>query len=173
MNRQHEARACRNRHCRVEFSPLHGNRQYCTPRCYEARQNQTLHKREHRSLLNQRLHRKFGVLCRHARQRGIENVLNLTEYGLLVEDASCHWCGGSLPLIGHGLDRLDSTKGYSIANCVPSCEACNLGRRDMTPDEFRAWIKRVYERQFSSDQVTRLVSAQTTNENLGASKPAA
>lgn len=35
-----------------------------------------------------------------------------------------------------GIDRLDSSIGYSVSNCVPCCGRCNYMKRDMTYLEF-------------------------------------
>lgn len=43
-----------------------------------------------------------------------------------------------------GLDRRDSSRGYDLDNVVPCCRACNVAKNDMTVDEFRAWLLRVY-----------------------------
>jgi len=37
----------------------------------------------------------------------------------------CHYCSGPLPICGHGLDRLDNTKGYTKENIAPCCRYCN------------------------------------------------
>jgi 5-methylcytosine-specific restriction endonuclease McrA len=43
----------------------------------------------------------------------------------------------------NGLDRKDSTKGYTISNVVPCCRSCNLSKNDMTISEFAEWVRRV------------------------------
>lgn len=44
-----------------------------------------------------------------------------------------------------GIDRIDNSIGYEVCNCVSCCQTCNLAKRDMTYDEFVAWINRAYE----------------------------
>jgi hypothetical protein len=36
----------------------------------------------------------------------------------------------------NGIDRVDSSKGYYIDNCVPCCGICNTCKMDLTLDEF-------------------------------------
>lgn len=43
----------------------------------------------------------------------------------------------------NGIDRIDSTKGYFVDNCVTCCSVCNFAKRDLTIDDFFAWIDRL------------------------------
>lgn len=52
------------------------------------------------------------------------------------------------PYIYNGLDRIDSSKGYSIENVVPCCKHCNVAKNSMTTDEFMDWIEKVYKHSF-------------------------
>lgn len=38
-----------------------------------------------------------------------------------------------------GVDRVDSSKGYSMDNCVPCCEMCNKAKRDKSVEYFLEW----------------------------------
>jgi hypothetical protein len=51
------------------------------------------------------------------------------------------------------LDRIDSSKGYSISNVVPCCATCNKAKLAMPRDEFLGWIDRVYQFQHRSEPV--------------------
>jgi len=44
----------------------------------------------------------------------------------------------------NGLDRIDSSKNHSEDNIVPCCVDCNIAKSNMTIEEFRNWLKRVY-----------------------------
>jgi hypothetical protein len=48
----------------------------------------------------------------------------------------------------NGIDRVDNFKGYEIDNCVPCCYICNYAKRDMSKDQFLAWVKRIYMNQY-------------------------
>ena len=72
----------------------------------------------------------------------------------------CFYCGlppvNSTPVWGsskgfpyNGVDRLDSTKGYSLENIVPCCGPCNVAKNNLGKDEFLAMIKRIYLKHFS------------------------
>jgi 5-methylcytosine-specific restriction endonuclease McrA len=45
----------------------------------------------------------------------------------------------------NGIDRVDSEKGYTMANVVTCCTTCNLAKRSMSVDEFAAWVRDVYK----------------------------
>lgn len=42
-----------------------------------------------------------------------------------LRQGNCHYCNGDLPETSRGLDRKDSSIGYTINNCVPCCGYCN------------------------------------------------
>lgn len=48
----------------------------------------------------------------------------------------------------NGIDRIDSSKGYTMENSVACCKYCNTAKNTMTESEFYTWIKRVYEFNF-------------------------
>lgn len=43
----------------------------------------------------------------------------------------------------NGIDRIDSTKGYNIDNCVACCSVCNIAKRNMPLNDFINWVKRI------------------------------
>lgn len=48
----------------------------------------------------------------------------------------------------NGIDRVDSSKGYTDENSVSCCKHCNTAKNTMSEDDFYKWIKRVYEFNF-------------------------
>ena len=48
----------------------------------------------------------------------------------------------------NGVDRVDSSKGYTKENSVPCCKYCNFAKHTMSETAFYNWIKRVYEYNF-------------------------
>lgn len=58
----------------------------------------------------------------------------------------------------NGIDRINSNKHYSLDNIVPCCKYCNTAKNIMSVDEFKQWIKRVYDYNFKqSEQQQSLV----------------
>ena len=46
----------------------------------------------------------------------------------------------------NGIDRVDSSIGYFLPNCVTACSRCNFAKNDMSINDFKEWIKTVYNR---------------------------
>lgn len=73
---------------------------------------------------------RYKATALQSRKRGLEFSLSLEDFTRLLSDARCHYCGGSLPDVGSGLDRIDNSTGYRIDNVVTCCTVCNLTRGD-------------------------------------------
>lgn len=52
--------------------------------------------------------------------------------------------------IYNGLDRIDSTKGYTIDNVVPCCLHVNLAKNNWSEDEFYQMVKDVYHHRIAA-----------------------
>ncbi len=85
-----------------------------------------------------------------AKKRGIDWSLT-KERVLELFSGNCHYCGSppsnvhkrtrtGKEFIYSGLDRVDSSKGYTLDNVVSCCKRCNSAKNDMTVEEFRAWL---------------------------------
>ena len=47
----------------------------------------------------------------------------------------------------NGIDRVDSTKGYTKDNVVSCCRSCNMAKAELTVTEFFKHIKQIYDFQ--------------------------
>ena len=97
-----------------------------------------------------------SLYCRtriSARVRNLDFDLSKTDFRRLIKEP-CHYCGqtpsqifgvrsrnGSF--VYNGLDRFDNFIGYTLGNVVPCCKTCNYAKRNMSVDEFLAWVKQV------------------------------
>ena len=68
---------------------------------------------------------RYRQLKQSSKMRGIELQLTFEQYAVIISNASCTYCEGSLPETGAGLDRIDSVVGYTLTNVVPCCTICN------------------------------------------------
>jgi hypothetical protein len=79
--------------------------------------------------------------------------LSVERFGELTKQ-NCFYCGSEPArvfrtvnptgdYICNGVDRLDSSKGYTYENCVPCCKTCNLMKLEMSVDEFIAACRSV------------------------------
>lgn len=89
---------------------------------------------------------KYGQYKYSAAARKFEFKLSKDEFKSIVLKP-CHYCGEEFSTTHHasschgsfssnGIDRIDSSKGYVLDNCVPCCSTCNTMKMDMRYDEF-------------------------------------
>jgi 5-methylcytosine-specific restriction endonuclease McrA len=70
---------------------------------------------------------------------------SLTETEYLEKTKECHYCGDDLNKIHEGvkLDRVDSSKFYTLQNTVGCCRMCNVAKNNHSIEVFLDWIKRL------------------------------
>ena len=107
----------------------------------------------------------IGHYKRSAAMRFLEFSLNNDECAELFS-GTCHYCGvlpfGSVAchknplgegrqykLLYNGIDRIDSEFGYTAENCVSCCKICNYAKRDMSYDDFLAWVNLIASYRFN------------------------
>lgn len=109
--------------------------------------------------------RRWKALCRYVRQKhggDWEKHINVQEKDELVTRLSdaCHYCGHKPNGTGddevNGLDRVDSSGIYSLANTVPCCGVCNSMKLTYSADQF---IWNVWN-------ITDKLSVEMTDEDL-------
>lgn len=86
---------------------------------------------------------RFRSLLRHAKARGLEVSISFEDYKILVSQP-CFYCKGTLPEVGHGVDRTNSEIGYVQGNLRPCCTQCNIAKCDYTESEFKEWALSLY-----------------------------
>lgn len=101
-------------------------------------------------------HELYSSYKYRAGQKNWEFNLTLAEF-IIITSMNCHYCGveplqevkSNKTFNGNyqhnGIDRIDSSLGYSIENCVPCCEICNKAKRDLSYNDFINWINRLIE----------------------------
>ena len=108
-----------------------------------------------RCMLQTPEHRTYLLVLRTASRRSIKWEISEKDWTDLAIQ-SCHYCGANpgnmISEYGfkyNGLDRIDSTKGYTLTNVVTSCKICNRSKSDMSQEDFYKWIKEVYAKTLS------------------------
>jgi 5-methylcytosine-specific restriction endonuclease McrA len=99
---------------------------------------------------------------RDARRRKLDFELSAEEFKILAT-GPCDYCGSCRMQTKYsrgkpenpayhfgafkytGVDRVDSSKGYAIDNCVSCCNICNIAKNSMSRKDFIAWIQRVHK----------------------------
>jgi hypothetical protein len=96
----------------------------------------------------------YGYYRNGAFARELEFLLTKEEVKDIM-NKNCYYCGEPPDKISknkynngdylhNGIDRIDSSKGYFIENCVPCCKKCNIAKLAMKREEFFDWIEKVF-----------------------------
>lgn len=96
--------------------------------------------------LNTLLYNVYIHYKNNAAQRNINFNLSEKDFKVLVKQ-NCYYCGQAPTKTKtasykneyeeiNGIDRIDSSKEYSLDNCVPCCEMCNKMKNTYTQDVF-------------------------------------
>lgn len=89
---------------------------------------------------------------RSAKQKNIVFSLN-DEQLMHLLSGNCHYCGQEPSnvqkyrngnFIYNGIDRINNNDGYTEENSVSCCNMCNRAKRNISYDNFIAWIKKAY-----------------------------
>jgi len=117
--------------------------------------------RVQRSAQKRRLPNNAGVINqiilgyrRHAKRRGLRWALSVSAVRRIIA-LSCHYCNSPPSNVkitkNHrqgftysGIDRVDSSVGYTEKNCVPCCKRCNKAKNDTPLEQFLIWVAAVY-----------------------------
>lgn len=92
---------------------------------------------------------------RHARDRGFSWELDYEDVAKTIK-RPCYYCGSidsnhkvtkncKEGFDHNGIDRVDSSRGYTIDNVVPCCKICNRAKNNMDQRDFIAWARNVVE----------------------------
>jgi len=92
---------------------------------------------------------------RKAKKQGLDYKLTEEQYRAITQK-DCYYCGAKPNNISknegrygvyiyNGIDRVDNNKGYTMDNIVPCCKRCNYAKKNHTLQEFKDWIKRIYD----------------------------
>jgi len=83
---------------------------------------------------------KYTKIKRGAKVREINFALPFQIYESKLWGEPCHYCGVDIEVTG--LDRKDSSKGYTPDNVVPCCWDCNRIKKDKPYEQFLEEIKK-------------------------------
>lgn len=108
-----------------------------------------------------------------AKQRGINWNLSEEEFKSIIKQ-NCYYCNeepsrhqsvsyrDDYELV-NGIDRIDSSKGYLMDNCVPCCNTCNLMKNTLPKDIFLNKISQIYNHSIKSS--TTIPKGSTSQAN--------
>lgn len=97
----------------------------------------------------------YGTYRKRSLQKKIDLTLTDTEFRDLTS-SNCHYCGEPPSMVitnksksgcytYNSIDRIDSKKGYTQDNTLPSCHRCNIMKMAMGYDEFLEAVRKIYK----------------------------
>jgi hypothetical protein len=98
------------------------------------------------------LKRMLRTYKRGARRRGLVFELTFEQFTKCAT-SSCFYCGAEpainsysaeakVPVAVTGIDRRDSSQGYTMENTVACCGICNSAKSDLSMQDFINWLRR-------------------------------
>lgn len=85
---------------------------------------------------------RFKMYQNSAKKRNKSFELNEQDFYLLMSQ-NCHYCDDEK---SYGIDRKDSSVGYTKENSLPCCKTCNFMKRDLDYDLFIDKVKKIVEK---------------------------
>lgn len=106
------------------------------------------------------LERLFNLsIVQRVKKKNIPLEITIDEYSNIIE-ANCYYCGAE-PLLkryaggiiwANGVDRIDSSIGYTLDNCVACCKKCNTMKMDMKVYDFFEQILKIVKHHNLNDK---------------------
>lgn len=102
------------------------------------------------------VNRIFSGYKRKSSLKNRDFKLSREDFEVLIK-GNCFYCGNTpsqilkrlksrkLQILYNGIDRINSNLGYIKDNCVSCCRYCNQSKSDLTLDQWKLYIKRIYQ----------------------------
>ena len=103
---------------------------------------------------------------KRAKNKNWNNIIDF-DFFKILSYSNCFYCGtkpimkvcdrkknkektkiSETKIMVNGIDRKDSSIGYTKHNSVSCCKHCNTAKNDMNIEDFKNWIKKIYEYNF-------------------------
>lgn len=93
-----------------------------------------------RSRYRIKLPKRYHSYLLRANAKGLKFELSVDEFNSITS-LPCKYCGSGSVV---GIDRVDSSDGYTVDNSVPCCAACNMMKYTHSVEFFMSHIKKIY-----------------------------
>lgn len=141
-------------YCGGRFVMRHGGKGqvYCSRKCFRKYFREHLmseESKERERRLDVLRHRanpliKYNSIKSSTRYRKKSFNISYKDFLEKFWNKPCHYCGDIID--GGGIDRVDSSVGYEIDNCVPCCGTCNRLKMNLTLSDFFSQINKIYNK---------------------------
>ncbi|MBT1509429.1 hypothetical protein KIP88_02845 [Bradyrhizobium sp. SRL28] len=113
--------------------------------------------------------RVFHAHKTNAKVRKLEQSLTREQFKKLCS-GNCVYCDAPPSTVSkakhsgdtfvrNGVDRWDNSKGYTVENSVSCCTICNYGKKQMSGEEWLAYLDRLARFQFPDDFASEAMAA--------------
>jgi hypothetical protein len=85
---------------------------------------------------------QYGVYLRSARDKRLDFELSQEDFDKVVKEP-CYYCDVIHERGFNGIDRVDSTIGYVMNNCMSCCKTCNYMKGSLSVDTFLKRIEHI------------------------------
>ena len=102
---------------------------------------------------------------KRAHERSLAWLLTKEEFRAFIY-GDCHYCGSppsrehspnrangkrGTSIVVNGVDRVGSSLGYTMTNCVSCCYYCNTSKNSRSEKDFLDWVARVYQHSLARE----------------------
>lgn len=98
----------------------------------------------------QKIYNKIHKAVFRAKEKRFAYELDIDHHAKMILEP-CTYCGYK-SAEGIGLDRVDSSVGYTKENSVPCCTLCNQAKNDRSLTKFKEWLTRCYKRTIKGEK---------------------
>lgn len=109
--------------------------------CKYCKGSYTIENRTNETGLTQHERHRLANIKNGAKRRNKKFLLTDIEAKILL-NGSCIYCGKPN---ADGIDRIDSSKDYTLDNCVSCCKICNKMKNNYDLDFFKTHICKIYK----------------------------
>jgi hypothetical protein len=85
----------------------------------------------------------YDEYVRSSIKRNLQMTIDVDDFDKLV-NSHCYYCNTYDESKVIGLDRVDSSKHYTLENVVPCCAVCNMMKGNLTKEDFLNRISQIY-----------------------------
>ncbi len=95
---------------------------------------------EKAKLARRKPNRLYSLCKKGAKERRLSFDLTYEQF-CSIRSLPCTYCGSIVTT--PGIDRIDSSKGYVLENCVSCCVDCNLMKKEFTVEEWCSQMTKI------------------------------
>jgi hypothetical protein len=109
----------------------------------------------------------YNTYRSRANIRNIDFAITETEY-IDIKNKKCYLCGsGTSSIHVNGIDRIDSSKGYTVNNSISCCSDCNYHKHKYSLQYFLDKFQKIYDTNYETLNLLYNTKNLTIRKNVG------